>query len=93
MTIFRELPSVRQKEIASAIAHYIAGVFGREEMTSLVDDLSRSADLTVGTRVRTLKGSLRGVILRVHEDGRVAWRPDGSAAELLCLPESLTPVD
>lgn len=87
------MPAVRQKEMASAIAHYIAGVLGREEMTGLVDDLSRSADLTVGTRVRTLKGSLRGVILRVQEDGRVAWGPDGSAAELLCLPESLTLAD
>lgn len=93
LALFSDLPPLRKREAASAIAHYIAGVLGREEMTSLVDDLCRSADLTVGTKVRTLKGSLRGVIVRVLEDGRVGWRPDESAAELLCLPESLTQAD
>lgn len=93
LALFSDLPPLRKREVASAIAHYIAGVLGREEMVSLVDDLSRSADLTAGTRVKTLKGSLRGVIVRVLEDGRVSWRPDGSVGELLCLPESLTRAD
>ncbi len=93
LALFSDLPPLRKREVASAIAHYIAGVLGREEMVSLVDDLSRSADLTAGTRVKTLKGSLRGVIVRVLEDGRVSWRPDGGVGELLCLPESLTRTD
>lgn len=93
LALFSDLPPLRKREAASAIAHYIAGVLGREEMTSLVDELARSADLIVGTRVRTLKGSLRGVVVRLLEDGRVAWRPDGAAGDLLCLPESLTAAD
>jgi len=36
-----------------------------------------------------LRGSLRGVITRVLDDGRVAVRPDGATSELLSLPESL----
>ena len=93
LAIFRELPSVRQKEIASAIAHYIAGVLDREAMVAIVDELCRSASLGVGDRVKTMRGSLRGVITRVLEDGRVAVRGDGSASELFCLPESLLPDD
>ena len=89
LAIFRDLPALRQKEIASALAHYIAGVLGREEMVAIVEELSRSADLLVGMRVKTLRASLGGVIVRVLEDGRVAVRPDGSASELLALPESL----
>ncbi|MEA3211970.1 MAG: hypothetical protein QOE70_5027 [Chthoniobacter sp.] len=91
LAIFRELPATRQKAIASAIAHYIAGVLGREEMVGIVEGMSRSAELVVGTRVKTLKGSLRGVIVRVLDDGRVALRADGSTSELIALPESLVP--
>jgi len=31
------------------------------------------------------------VIVRALEDGRVAWRPNGSATELVALPETLAP--
>lgn len=91
LAVFRELPPLRQKEIASAIAHYIAGVLDREAMVAAVDSLSEAAALMPGSRVKTLRGLLRGVITRVLEDGRVAVRADGSASELLCLPESLLP--
>jgi hypothetical protein len=37
----------------------------------------------------TLRGSTRGTILRLLEDGRVVWQPDGSRSELTALPESL----
>jgi hypothetical protein len=36
----------------------------------------------------TLRGSMRGEILRLLPDGRVVWRAD-SGAELISLPESL----
>ena len=29
--------------------------------------------------------------IRVLEDGRVVWRPEGTASELIALPESLLP--
>lgn len=62
-------------------------------MVAIVEELCRSAALGVGSRVKTMRGSLRGVITRVLEDGRVAVRADGGASELLCLPESLLPDD
>jgi hypothetical protein len=37
-----------------------------------------------------LRGSLRGVIRRVLEDGRVVWQPDNRSTELVALPEALT---
>ena len=48
-----------------------------------------SAEFKPGDRVKTLRGSTRGVIVRVLPDGRVAWRAEGSQTELVALPESL----
>lgn len=89
--IFHDLPALRLKEAASAIAHYIAGVLDREAMAAIVEGLCRSASFAPGDRVKTLRGSMRGVITRLLDDGRVAVRVDGSHSELLSLPESLTP--
>ena len=91
--LFAELPTTRRRQATSAVAHYIAGVLDREAMASIIEALCRSAAFMVGDRVKTMRGSLRGVIVRVLEDGRVAVRADGSASELLCLPESLLPED
>jgi len=72
----------------SAVAHYIAGVLDHESMAQIVEELCESADWKPGDRVKTLRGSMSGTILRVREDGRVVWRAD-SGAELTSLPESL----
>jgi hypothetical protein len=87
--LFADLPTTRRREVMSAIAHCIAGVLARESMVEIVESLWQSADLKPGDRVKTLRGSTRGVIVRVQPDGRVAWRPDGSHAELVALPEGL----
>lgn len=87
--LFADLPRIRRREVASAAAHYIAGVLDRDAMVNIVDSLSRAADLKPGDRVQTLRGSLRGTITRILEDGRIGWRPDGSTSDLLALPESL----
>jgi hypothetical protein len=71
------------------VAHYIAGVLDREAMISIVEDLCRSAELKVGDRVKTFRGTLRGRIVRIRRDGRVVWQPEGGATELIALPESL----
>lgn len=91
--LFRDLPPPRLKEVTSAVAHYIAGVLDREAMVQVVDELSRAASLVPGRRVKSLRGSLHGVITRVLEDGRVAVRPDGSSSEMISLPENLLPGD
>jgi hypothetical protein len=73
----------------SAVAHYIAGVLPWEARVESEDSLSETGDWKPGDRVKTLRGSLRGVIVRVLEDGRVVWKPDGTKSELIALPESL----
>jgi hypothetical protein len=91
LALFSDLPPVRKREAASAIAHYIAGVLDRESMVEIVESLCESADLKPGDRVKTLRGTTRGVIVRRLDDGRLVWQVDGSGAELMSLPESLIP--
>jgi len=73
----------------SAVAHYIAGVLDKQSMVQILHSLCETADWKPGDRVKTFRGSLQGVILRIEADGRVAWHPDGTESELLALPESL----
>ena len=82
-SLFAELPTTRRREVMSAVAHYIAGVLPWEAMVEIVESLCEAADFKPGDRVKTLRGSTRGVIVRVLDDGRVVWRADGSGAELL----------
>ena len=93
LALFSDLPPSRKKEASSAVAHYIAGVLDREMMIAIVEALCREVALQPGTRVKTLRGSLRGVITRVLDDGRVAVRADGSSGEMISLPENLLPED
>ena len=87
--LFADLPTTRRREVMSAVAHYIAGVLDRESMVDIVEGLSEMADLKPGDRVKTLRGSTCGVVVRLLSDGRVVWRADGSHGELTALPESL----
>ena len=85
--LFADLPTTRRREVMTAVAHYIAGVLDRE--SEIVEGLWQSADFKPGDRVKTLRGSTLGVIVRVLPDGRIMWRPDDSPGELVALPESL----
>src|ERR1043166_125085 len=87
--LFRELPAGRRREVVSAIAHYIAGVLDREAMVEIVNSLCEAASFQAGDRVKTLRGTTRGTVVRLLGDGRVVWTPDGSSGELTALPESL----
>jgi len=87
--LFAELPPGRRRQATSAIAHYVAGVLDRDSMAAILRDLCEKADFKPGDRVRTLRGSTRGVIERLLDDGRVVWRPDGASSTLTSLPESL----
>lgn len=71
----------------------MAGVLDREAMTATVNRVWQSAQLAVGDPVQTLRGSIRGTITRVLEDGRIAWKSDASGTELVSLPEGLTRID
>jgi hypothetical protein len=57
-------------------------------MAQIVNELSQAADFQPGDRVKTLRGSMSGTIVRLLSDGRVVWRAD-SGTELTALPESL----
>jgi preprotein translocase subunit YajC len=72
----------------SAVAHCIAGVLDHDSMAQIVNDLSEAADVQPGDRVKTLRGSMHGTVVRVLADGRVVWRAD-TGTELTALPESL----
>jgi hypothetical protein len=89
--VFGELPFNRLREAISAVAHYIAGVLDRGAMIGIVDSLCQSASFKPGDRVTTLRGSSHGVITRVLEEGRIAWKSDGGGLELITLPENLVP--
>jgi len=91
--LFYELPTLRRKEVASAVAHFITGVMDWESMAAMIRSMARRATLTKGSRVKSLRGSLKRTILRTMEDGRVVWKPDGASRELIALPESLLPDD
>jgi len=58
----------------------------------MVEEMCAAADLFPGSRVKTLRGSTHGVVLRVLEDGRIVFRTE-SGSELTTLPENLSPVD
>ena len=87
--MFSDLPPLRKKEVSSAVAHYIAGVLDLEAMIEVVQSLCDTADWKAGDRVKTFRGSLHGVIVRILKDGRVVWKPDQTTNELIALPESL----
>lgn len=57
-------------------------------MAQILEELCEAASLQPGDRVKTLRGSMHGTIVRLLPDGRVVWRAD-SGAELVALPESL----
>jgi hypothetical protein len=87
--LFSDLSFHRRKEASSAVAHFITGVLDEDMMIDVVETLSAAADWKPGDRVKTLRGSLHGKILRILEDGRLVWQPDGMDSELIALPESL----
>ena len=87
--LFAEFPRARRREAASLAAHYVAGVLDREPVTEVIVALADIANFKPGDRVKSLKGSVQGVVRKILSDGRIAWLPDGSETELRALPESL----
>ena len=87
--LFAEFPRGRRREAASLAAHYVAGVLAREPVAQGIVALAEAANFNPGDRVKTLKGSLSGVVRKILPDGRIVWQPDDNKAELTALPESL----
>jgi hypothetical protein len=89
--IFSDAPATRKREMASAIAHYVSGVLDRQPMVELVEGLWMQSNLNPGDRVKSLRGSMAGVAIRILSDGRIVWQPDGSGSELIASSDSLIP--
>jgi hypothetical protein len=87
--LFFDLPLLRRKETSSAVAHFITGVLNLDMMIDALESLSLAAAFAPGDHVKTLRGSRKGIILRILSDRRVVWKPDGSTSKLLASPESL----
>ena len=87
--LFNDLSAGRRREVASAIAHYIAGVLDRDVMVEIVESFCESAAFNPGDRVKSLRGSLHGVVVGLLDDGHIVWKPDGTDSELMAQPESL----
>lgn len=68
LALFSGLAPVRKREVSSAVAHYIAGVLDRESMVEIVEGLCAAAELQAGDRVKTLRGTARGVVVRILDD-------------------------
>jgi len=92
LALFSDLSPTRNREVSSAVAHYIAGVLHRDAMVEIVEALCEAAAFQPSDRVQTLRGTRRGVVVKLQPDGRVVWRPDGSKLSLMALPESLRPI-
>jgi hypothetical protein len=58
-------------------------------MISAVETLCESASFVPGDWVQTLRGTTAGRVVKVLEDGRVVWAPQGGDTELISLPEGL----
>jgi hypothetical protein len=89
LALFSDLHPSRKREVSSVIGHYIAGVLDRESMVNVVESLCEAVEFKTGDRVKTLRGSTSGVILKILDDSKIVWRPDGTKSELTALPESL----
>ena len=91
-TVFASMPLPRLKEGSSAVAHYITGTLDREMMVATLESLCQHASFQPGDKIRTLKGSLHGVSVKILDDGRVKWLAE-TGTEFLGLPESLVADD
>ena len=61
-------------------------------MVATLESLCQPVSFQPGDKVRTLKGSLHGVIVKILDGGRVKWLAD-TGTEFLGLAESLVPDD
>ena len=87
--LFGDLPPVRQRELVSAVGHYVAGTLPRAALIEIVESLCQRAALAPGQRVSTLRNTLQGTIVSILPDGRVEWQPDNAQSPVRTLPESL----
>ncbi len=86
------LGMARSRAILAAVSDYIGGALERAALIEIVEGLWDAEPLRPGTRVKTVRGAVEGVVLRVLADQRVLWRPRASTVDWIAEPGSLLPV-
>jgi len=89
--LFADVMAIRKKQLASLVAHFIAGVpeVDKKALQTGLEELSRIEDLSAGDRVTTLKKTLSGTISRINGDGSIVWKCDQTGAFITGSPQSL----
>jgi hypothetical protein len=89
--VFAEVSTLRRKQIASLVAHFIAGLPDVDETTlkAALRDLVQMEQFKIGDSVTTLKKSLTGKIVRINEDGTLVWKCDQTGSLMTATPQSL----
>ncbi len=93
MRYLKNPPTIRRKEVASVAAHFITGVLDQESMIGLIGSLCATPKFKIGDRVKTMRGSTSGTVVKILDDGRIVWQPNGRKSELIALPENLVRAD
>jgi hypothetical protein len=73
--LFADLSAGRRREVMSAVAHYVAGVLPWEAMVEIIESLCETTNWKPGDRVKTMRGSLHGKILRILDDRKLSGNP------------------
>jgi hypothetical protein len=83
--------AVRKKQLASLVAHFIAGVpeVDRTVLRTGLDELTRLENFQVGNKVTTLQKTLSGIITKIDKDGDIVWKCDQTGAVMTGTPQSL----
>ncbi len=84
-------PTPRARLMVSAVGHYIAGTLDKKSLSSAFSEMANTPTFEEGMRVKTLKGSLFGVVTGFSADGLVIWKADGSNTTFKNTPSTLLP--
>jgi hypothetical protein len=89
--LFAEVPTLRRKQIASLVAHFIAGLPDVDEIVLRrgLDDLAQMEQFQIGDQVATLKKTLTGKIVQINDDGTLVWKCDQTGSVITATPQAL----
>jgi hypothetical protein len=92
--LFADIAAMRKKQLASLVAHFIAGVpeVDKAALRNGLRELTQLEDFQVGDKVTTLQKSLSGEITRINPDGGIVWKCNQTGAVMTGTPQSLLPL-
>jgi len=89
--LFADVTAVRKKQLASLVAHFIAGVPEVDEVAlrTGLQELTRLENFQVGDKVTTLQKTLSGIVTKINQDGGIVRKCDQTGAVMTDPPQSL----